>query len=127
MANIGRSLVAVFTAAAFAACSAGGSVAPPTGQVGDHDNGTRHTKGKLVLHVHVPRKKHTHRGPRYVSSATKAMTIAIGGLTDVNMPVGLTPSATGCTSSLTGTFCTLTISGLTACPTSANCYAATIA
>ncbi len=124
-----RSILATATIAVFAACSSGGGVAPLAPQTQGVANGAhRVERGKLVLGIHVPRKKkNRHRGSRYVSSATKGMTIAIVGLTDVAETVGLTPSATGCTSSLAGTFCTLVIPGLAACPSSANCYSATIA
>jgi hypothetical protein len=55
------------------------------------------------------------------------MTISIAGPTHVSKTVALTTNANGCASSLSGTLCTLTIPGLTACPTVANCYTAAIA
>jgi streptogramin lyase len=55
------------------------------------------------------------------------MTIAIAGPTTFGETVGLIAGANGCASSLAGTFCTLTVPGLSACPTTGNCYTATIA
>ena len=82
--------------------------------------------GIATIRIRVPKKvRRAGRVPKYVSPATKGMTIAVGGPTSVNVTVALTPSATGCTSTSTNTICQLALT-LTACPTSANCYTATI-
>jgi DNA-binding beta-propeller fold protein YncE len=128
MAILIRSLSVVLAAAMLAACSSPG--VGPTPQVPAFASSAHHGgKGRLVLRIRVPRKKKTgrHVAPRYISPATAGLTVAITGPTDVSKIVALTPNATGCSSSLAGTFCTLTIPGLSACPSSANCYTATIA
>jgi DNA-binding beta-propeller fold protein YncE len=55
------------------------------------------------------------------------MKIAILGLTNVTKTVALAPNATGCSGTVAGTFCTIAIDGLTACPSSGNCYVSTMA
>jgi sugar lactone lactonase YvrE len=77
---------------------------------------------KAARHVRVVRDGR----PRYVSAATKGMTLDITGPTHVSETVGLTPTSTGCRSSVTDTSCTLTLA-LAPCPSSASCYTATIA
>ena len=78
-------------------------------------------KGRAVITIHVPRKRHA-RGihPRYISPATAAMTLAITGPTTLNQTVNLTPTSTGCTSTVTTTNCTLTLA------LAAGSYTATI-
>jgi sugar lactone lactonase YvrE len=128
MPNTGRTLVAVLVAAILAACSSPG-VAPLAPQAVSVANNThRPAEGSLVLRIQVPREHRTrHHGPRYISPATQAMTIAITGPAKLRKTVALTPSARGCASSLAGTHCTLTIPGLSPCPSKAHCYMATIA
>lgn len=126
MATIARSLSALLTAAMLAACSSAGVGPTPVAPVVAND---AHHGGKssLVLRILVPRKKKTHHAaPRYVSPATAAMKIAILGLAKVTKIVGLAPNASGCSGISAGTFCMVTISGLKPCPSSGNCYAATI-
>jgi sugar lactone lactonase YvrE len=126
MATIARSLSALLTVAMLAACSSAG--AGPTPVAPTFANDAHHGgKSSLVLRILVPRKKKTHHAaPRYVSPATAAMKIAILGLAKVTKIVGLTPNAAGCSGISAGTFCTVMISGLKPCPSSGNCYAATI-
>lgn len=50
----------------------------------------------------------TERRPQYVSPATQSMTVAISGPTDVNETANLTPTSSGCASTLASTLCTLT-------------------
>lgn len=126
MANMARALSALLTVAMLAACSSGSFA--PTAQAALANDAHHVAKGSLMLRIVVPKKKKTRRqAPHYISAATQAMTIAIIGLTDVNKTVALTPNANGCSSSLAGTLCTLTVPGLKPCPSSANCYGATIA
>ena len=107
-----------------AGCSSAGSGAQPALQTPDAVSARRAAAGKLVLRIRIPRK---HHRAHYVSPSTKGMTVSIVGLTDKNETVELTPTANGCTSSLAGTLCTLSVPGLKACPSSAACYSATIA
>ena len=92
-----------------AACSAAGAGPPPETPDFPLANGVYHgAKGRLVLRIYVPRRKvkMSRSTPRYISSATQAMTIAITGPVRVNKIVALTANATGCSSSLAGTLCT---------------------
>ncbi|MBV8491581.1 MAG: hypothetical protein JO199_13725 [Candidatus Eremiobacteraeota bacterium] len=82
----------------------------------------RHHVSAVDLRIRIPKN---HRA-RFVSPATQGMNVAIAGPTTVSKTVGLTPSSTGCTSSVTNTICEVTIA-LKPCPTPANCYTATIA
>jgi streptogramin lyase len=106
-----------------AACSGGGSgseALPSAGTAAPPSSAAaHHRKGRLVLHIHIPKRKHHRRvrvagarGPHYISPATQSMTIDLTGPTNLNESVGLTPSSTGCSSSVAGTLCTLTIGGL---------------
>ena len=66
--------------------------------------------GKAVLRIRVPKKAHRiRRHGHYVSTATKAMTLAISGPTPINEQVNLTAGSTGCTSAATSTNCQLTL------------------
>lgn len=119
-----RRMFIVAAMIAMVACSSGAvnGTLPSTSGVGQpsHSIGTLHrAKGKLMLRIHVP-KRHRHERvkvmrhgkPAYISPATQAMTVALSGPTSLTETVSLQPTAQGCTSSLTGTFCTLTLSGL---------------
>ena len=71
-------------------------------------------KTTATLKIVIPKTKATlatRRAPRYVSPATQSMTVLVtqhtGGATVLNETVGLTPTSTGCTSTLTSTNCTL--------------------
>jgi hypothetical protein len=110
--HLRRALLAAAAAFALAACSnAASSVEPSAGALSLNARASH--RGKLVVHIRVPRRhRHKRRGAHYISPATQSMTVAISGPTPVNQTVGLTPTSTGCSSSLTGTFCTLTIPGL---------------
>jgi sugar lactone lactonase YvrE len=127
MATIVRSLSVLLAAAMLAACSSAG--VGPTPQTPELATSAHHgAKGRLVIRIRVPRKKKTsHAAPRYISPATAGMTVAITGPTDVSKIVALTPNASGCSSSLAGTLCTLTIPGLAPCPSSASCYTGKVA
>lgn len=113
-----RSLIAIFTILALAACAGGGSTPLPDSPISS-PIASRHKHGSLKIGIHIPKKRRhvrikvmRHGKPAYISPATQSMSIDITGPTNVNEAVGLTPSSTGCSSSLTGTFCTLTLSGL---------------
>jgi hypothetical protein len=122
-----RSLVAIVTVVALAACSSAGGVAPPSPQSQVVASSARQpVKGRLVMRIRVPKRKHArHTGAHYVSPATQGMTVAITGPTVVSEVVGLTPASPGCSSTSAGTTCAVTFD-LTACA-AANCYSASIA
>ncbi|MBV8374037.1 MAG: hypothetical protein JO302_00875 [Candidatus Eremiobacteraeota bacterium] len=110
------------TFAGFVACSGGQNPVPLPSSAMTAQRAT------LTLRIHIP-KRRAHRArrgirPRYVSPATAAMTLAIAGPTTLNTTVALTPTSNGCSSSLAGTTCQLTLS-LRPCATN-NCYTATI-
>jgi streptogramin lyase len=124
---------ALVAALVLSACSAGGGATPPGAPIPSAE-AKHHGKGRLVFRIRIPKHGHHHRllvrgrdgKPRYISAATEGLTLAITGQTSLNKTVSLLPSAQGCTSSLATTQCTLTIPGLAACPTVANCYTASI-
>lgn len=81
-------------------------------------------RGNLRITVTLPRQSGKHA--RYVSNATQALTVDIAGPTKLKKTVGLTLGSDGCKSSLMTTQCTLDVT-LKPCPTSKNCYTATVA
>jgi hypothetical protein len=101
-----------------AACSTAATPAvPPETGNGALSNPARERHGKLVLRFKVPKKHHGIRvvrngRPRYVSPSTQSLSLSITGPTNVSEAVGLTVDSGNCTSTLTSTFCTLTIPGL---------------
>jgi streptogramin lyase len=108
-----RNLAACFLAVLCACTAQTASNAVPAGRAA-----TVARSATLVLRIKVPRK---HRS-RYISPATRAMTLQITGPTTIPKEVvGLTPSSPGCS----GNVCTVKI-GLAPCPTAKTCYAATI-
>ncbi len=104
-------LVAFGTLAA--GCGGHASVPLPTAA------GSGHSGTTASLRIDVPRgaggsaATAARRSPRYVSPATQSVTVVItqhaGGATVLNETVGLTPTSTGCTSTLTTTICTLNL------------------
>ncbi|MBV8491487.1 MAG: hypothetical protein JO199_13250, partial [Candidatus Eremiobacteraeota bacterium] len=99
-----------------ASCSGGtnsGSVSGP-GFVPAARQHAETKKAKLVLRIKIP-KKRVHRGRhvRFISPSTQSMKVLITGTNPVvNLAeiVNLTPTSTGCTSTLTSTLCLLTVS-----------------
>lgn len=63
--------------------------------------------GTLTIAIRVPRRR--HRRARYISSATKGMTLLLSGPTSLAQTVGLTPSSPGCTGTGEATKCTVTV------------------
>jgi virginiamycin B lyase len=127
-----RSLLASTVVLGLAACSGGPSTVPLANANAANAAGApalHRTKAKLHLRIHIPRKRKHRRAGKYLSYATQGMTVAIAGRTTLNETVGLTVASNpqNCSGTLAGTTCTLTISGLEPCPSSANCYTATIA
>jgi NHL repeat len=54
-------------------------------------------KGSLVVSVRIPRRRHRGLHARYISAATKGMTLAIVGPTNLTQAINLTPSDQRCT------------------------------
>ena len=67
----------------------------------------------VTVRITIPKKNATGRGAQYVSPATTQMTIDIeqGGVAVSGYPqtIGLTPTSTGCTSTLANTLCQLSL------------------
>jgi streptogramin lyase len=135
MKNVWRRTVTLAATLALLAGCAGSNGMTPSAQTPGVPAGTSArelAKGKLVVRISIPkkhdRKHHGHRDkPRYISYATQAMTIALSGPTNISEIVSLQPTATGCSSTLANTLCTLTIPNLSPCPTTSNCYTAIMA
>ncbi len=71
------------------------------------------TSSDVTVRITIPKKNATARGAQYVSPATTQMTIDIeqGGVPISGYPqtIGLTPTSTGCTSTLANTLCQLSL------------------
>ncbi|MBV8750415.1 MAG: hypothetical protein JO103_11970 [Candidatus Eremiobacteraeota bacterium] len=90
------------------------------GCAGGHDGtltpaaNTPGQKGTAVFRITIPKAPSLPtartRTPKYISFSTKAMTLAISGPTNVNQTVALTPTSPNCSSTASGTQCTLNIS-----------------
>ena len=93
-----RVLLAILVSAVLAACSNAGSVAtfPPAA---NDASGNRMAQSELVLRVRVPKRKQTHRGARYISPATKALTLSFTGPQTLKQVVNLTPADPRCSGS----------------------------
>lgn len=68
-------------------------------------------RGSIVLRIKVPKVRRARAGhrPDYVSPATQSMSLTISGPTKVKQTVNLTANSKGCKSTVTNTFCQLTI------------------
>jgi hypothetical protein len=106
---------AVLAAALVVAGCAGRSTAVPPSPGGEAAAGAK--RGTARFTITVPKANTTAsatRRPKYVSPATVSMTLAIqtdpGGASVINETVALTPTSTGCSSTLASTQCTLTVS-----------------
>jgi hypothetical protein len=101
--------LSIFALSAVAACSGGGSV-PPTagassaGSASAPDRAKRR-KGHARIRIRIPHKKKHGRHGRYISPATKSISIVVAGTTTV--VANLTPSSPNC--SLVGTFTQCTV------------------
>jgi DNA-binding beta-propeller fold protein YncE len=94
---------AIAVAAVLIACS-GGNGSPPVlpgtsnAQAGPTLYNARHRKGKASITIRIPREKKKHRpgrNPRYISPATKSLSISVDGQPAV--VTNLTPSSPNCT------------------------------
>ncbi|HTW85149.1 MAG TPA: hypothetical protein VMD91_13855 [Candidatus Sulfotelmatobacter sp.] len=104
-------LIVLVAVTALAGCGAGQSVP------GTHRDAASKTRVALRITIpHASAPNQVGRRPAYVSPATQSATVDVtpqGSTTPVGgypQTVGLTPSSTGCTSSLASTVCTLTLS-----------------
>jgi len=97
-------------AALLAGCGGGHSSVVPLPVASAAHAGTG-PKASVSFTIIVP-KKATAQKPAYVSPATQSMTVNImqGSTSVISETVGLTPTSTGCTSTLTSTQCTLQLS-----------------
>lgn len=96
---------------ALAGCGGGGSSAPPIASTAALQNG----KAKLTFRIDVPQSSTSSlkRKPQYISPSTTQLAIDIeqGGVPVSGYPVtvALTPTSSGCSSTLSNTVCQLTV------------------
>jgi hypothetical protein len=65
--------------------------------------------GKVVFRVRIHKKRaRTRVGPHYLSPATQALTVSFTGPRNLTSTQALTPTSSGCSSSLATTLCTFT-------------------
>ena len=109
-------VAALCAASLLAACSGssqGSSALPGSPGMGSSNAKRPHEKAKIVLRIKVPKKRVERPGrrPRFISPSTQSMKLIITN-TGFNLGevVNLTPTSTGCTSTLTSTLCQLTVS-----------------
>lgn len=83
---------------------------------GDGAKPAGHGRTTATFTIRVPKPtaaQAARRAPRYISPATESLTLLVtnhvGGATVLNETAGLTPTAQGCTSTLTSTICTLNL------------------
>ncbi|MDH2910447.1 MAG: hypothetical protein HKL92_05610 [Candidatus Eremiobacteraeota bacterium] len=105
LVRLARALVLCAGPAAVAACA--GTVHLATGAV------PKRLPNGATIRITIPKKSASGRGAQYVSPATTQMTIDIeqGGVAVSGYPqtIGLTPTSTGCTSTLANTLCQLSL------------------
>jgi len=96
-----RRLLALATATTLSACTSVGAVAPPASTVAADASHAHRADGRLVVRVRIPRKPHGlgRLDPRYISAATKGMTMVFTGASSFTEVVGLTPQDPRCTGS----------------------------
>ena len=102
---LARALVLGAALATLAACA--GTAHMATGAV------PQRLPNGATIRVSIPKPRASARGAQYVSPATTQMTIDIeqGGVAIAGYPqtIGLTPTSTGCTSTLANTLCQLSL------------------
>jgi hypothetical protein len=103
-----RLLAILCSAAVLAGCSAAGSSMPSEGNGTTPAHG-REVTGAVTFRIKVPKVRRSGRTPRYVSPATKSIVLKITGPTKVSETANLTANSKGCTSSVTGTLCELSL------------------
>jgi hypothetical protein len=97
MKNACRALIAFLGAALLTACSPERTFAP-LAQPAQMAAGNEHrAAGRLLVRIRIPKKRQARRvGPRYISVATKSMTMAFKGPSTFTKVINLTPSNTNC-------------------------------
>jgi hypothetical protein len=93
---------------ATAGCSPGARSVPPVGGNQSTAAGGRQTV-HIVIKVPAKSAATVGRRPAYISPATQSITVAITGSATETVSANLTPSSTGCTSTLASTTCTLSL------------------
>jgi len=107
-----RRAALVAAALLLASCAGHPGAVPPGPTGGSAASG--HARGAVTFTISVPKagSASARRRPKYISPATASVTVAIvtdpGGTSVVQETVGLTPTSTGCSSTLASTQCTLT-------------------
>jgi len=103
--------IAAVGLSALAACGHGASTIPPGPNPSASAAPSANARGTANFRITIPAKTTTasHRTPAYVSPATQSMTVAISGSASSMQTVNLTPTSSGCSSTLATTQCTLTI------------------
>jgi hypothetical protein len=108
-----RRVAALVVSTLLAGCSGAGTVlAPAHGGAAPLGHGGKGTAAFTIKIPHAAKHAAGARGPRYISSATESLGITITGTngtpnpTNIPAYVDLTPTSTGCSSSLASTVCT---------------------
>jgi sugar lactone lactonase YvrE len=119
-----RSIAVAFCAALLAGCAgASSSTELPTVRDGAA------SAARFVISVPHATQDATKskRNAQYISPATQSIAVNITGPTNYSATQDLTPTSTGCSSTLASTQCVLVVA-LSACPSTVpNCYTATLA
>jgi hypothetical protein len=94
------------------ACSGGSGAVPPSTSAAP----AAHGRTTATFSISIPKataSSSAKRRPLFISPATASITLAVvtdpGNVSVLNETVALTPTAQGCTSTLTSTICTLTV------------------
>jgi hypothetical protein len=96
---------------AAAGCGHGSSAVPSAGPSGT--SGLSHQRQPVRFVIKVPAKTTTSasaRRPAYISPATQSITVAITGSATQTLNANLSPTSSGCTSTLASTICALSVS-----------------
>jgi len=108
-----RAVAALAVSSVAAGCSGAGSVlAPAHGGEAPLGHAGKGTAAFTIKIPHAAKHPAGARGPRYISPATQSLGISITGTNGTPNPTGipayvnLTPTSTGCSSSLASTVCT---------------------
>jgi hypothetical protein len=105
-----RVIAAYCVAALIAGCGGGSSLVPGSSGTGPPTATAAHRgkHGRLAFRIRIPKRKGRHRhgkSAHFISPATQSVTIGISGPTVISITQTLTPSTTGCSSSLANTVC----------------------
>jgi hypothetical protein len=97
MTSLIRSLVAILTASVIASCSTTGGTVPQSQKTARVAHST--SNGKLLVRVRIPKKRPAWLRQRYISAATKGMSLAFAGKSSFTRVIGLTPNDPRCSGS----------------------------